>query len=192
MQHTSDKILQAALALMQNKGFQAVSVKEIAQHAEVSEMTVFRHFKTKMGVFELAVEKFSYIPSFKDIFAKQIVWDLEADLTLIAKSYLDSMNRNKAIFLIAIQERSDFPELQQVIAKNTMKLKDLIIAYFTSMQERNQMKETNVEVQAMIFLTTLYGYFSSTSLWEDHFLHEWEEPFFIHTIQLFCEALKNK
>jgi len=191
MQHTSDKILQAALALMQDKGFQAVSVKEIAQYAEVSEMTVFRHFKTKMGVFESAVEKFSYLPSFEEIFAKRIVWDLEADLTLIAKSYLDSMNRNKAIFLIAIQERSDFPELHQVIAKNTVKLKELIIAYFTSMQERNQMKETNVEIQAMIFLTTLYGYFSSTSLWKDHFLHEWEEPFFTHTIQLFCEALKK-
>ncbi|MFJ7933941.1 TetR/AcrR family transcriptional regulator [Sporosarcina sp. NPDC096371] len=191
MQNTSDKILQAALALMQDKGYQVVSVKEIAQHAEVSEMTVFRHFKTKMGVFEAAVERFSYIPSFEEIFAKQIVWDLETDLTLIAKSYLDSMNRNKSIFLIAIQERSDFPELNQVIAKNTMKLKDLIISYFTSMQERSRMKETNVEAQAMIFLTTLYGYFSSTALWKDHFLHEWEEPFFINTIDLFCEALKK-
>ncbi|MEK5040374.1 TetR/AcrR family transcriptional regulator [Sporosarcina sp. FSL K6-3457] len=191
MKNTSDKILQAALALMQDKGFQAVSVKEIAQHAEVSEMTVFRHFKTKMGVFESAVEKFSYIPSFEEIFAKQIVWDQEADLTLIAKSYLDSMNRNKSIFLIAIQERSDFPELHQVIAKNTMKLKGLIIAYFTSIQERNRMKETNVDAQAKIFLTTLYGYFSSTALWKNHFLHEWEEPFFTHTIRLFCEALQK-
>lgn len=47
MQNTSDKILQAALALMQDKGFQAVSVKEIAQHAEVSEMTVFAILKRK-------------------------------------------------------------------------------------------------------------------------------------------------
>ncbi|CAM3971052.1 TetR/AcrR family transcriptional regulator [Lederbergia lenta] len=191
MLNTSDKILQAALTLMQDKGYQSVSIKEIAHHAEVSEMTVFRYFKTKMGVFESAVEKFSYIPCFEKIFAEQIIWDLETDLTLIAKSYFDLMNKNKSIFLIAIQERSDFPELNQVIAKNTMKLKSLIISYFTSMQERNQMKEVNVEAQAIIFLTTLYGYFSSTSLWKDHFLHEWEESFLLNTIDLFCEALKK-
>ncbi|MFC5588976.1 TetR/AcrR family transcriptional regulator [Sporosarcina soli] len=191
MQNTSDKILQAALTLMQDKGYQSVTIKEIAQHADVSEMTVFRHFKTKMGVFESAVEKFSYIPRFEKIFAEYIVWDLETDLTLIAKSYFELMNKNKSIFLIAIQERSDFPELNQAIAKNTMKLKELIIAYFTSMQERNRMKETNVEAQAIIFLTTLYGYFSSTSLWKDHFLHEWEESFLSNTIHLFCEALEK-
>ncbi|MEK3886463.1 TetR/AcrR family transcriptional regulator [Bacillus sp. FSL K6-3431] len=191
MQNTSDKILQAALTLMQDRGYQTVSIKEIAQYAEVSEMTVFRHFKTKMGVFESAVEKFSYIPRFEEIFTNHIVWDLETDLTLIAKSYLESMNRNKSIFLIAIQERSDFPELNQAIAKNTMKLKSLIISYFTSMQERSQMKEVNVEAQAIIFLTTLYGYFSSTSLWKDHFLHDWEESFLLNTIDLFCEAFKK-
>ena len=191
MQNTSNKILQAALTLMQEKGYQKVSVKEIAQHAEVSEMTVFRHFKTKMGVFESAVEKFSYIPCFEEIFTNQIVWDLETDLTLIAKSYLDLMNRNKPIFLIAIQERSKFPELNEVIAKNTMKLKGLIVSYFRSMRERNRIQETNAEAQAIVFLTTLYGYFSSTSLWKDHFLHEWEESFLVNTIDLFCEALKK-
>ncbi len=191
MQNTSDKILQAALTLMQEKGYQKVSIKEIAQHAEVSEMTVFRHFKTKLGVFEAAVEKFSYIPCFEEVFTNQIVWDLEMDLTLIAKSYLNLMNKNKPIFLIATQERSEFPELNEAIAKNTRRLKDLIVAYFTSMQDRNRMKETNVEAQAIIFLTTLYGYFSSTSLWKNHFLHEWEESFLTNTIHLFCEALKK-
>lgn len=191
MQKTSDKILQAALTLMEDKGYQKVSIKEIAHQAEVSEMTIFRHFKTKMGVFESAVDKFSYIPSFKEIFEERIVWDLEKDLTLLATSYLQLMNKNKSIFLIAVQERSDFPELNQAIAKKTKELKDLIIDYFTSMQEKNRIKEIDIEAQAVIFLTTLYGYFSSTSLWKDHFLHEWEESFITNTIQLFCEALKK-
>lgn len=191
MQNTSDKILQATLTLMEDKGYQKVSIKEIAQQAEVSEMTIFRHFKTKMGVFESAVDKFSYIPCFEEIFGKRIVWDLKKDLTLLAKSYLQLMNKNKPIFLIAVQERSDFPELNEAIAKKTNELKDLIIDYFTSMQEKNRIKETDAEAQAIIFLTTLYGYFSSTSLWKEHFLHEWEESFVTNTIQLFCEALKK-
>lgn len=191
MKNTSDKILKAALLLMEEKGYQKVSIKEIAQQAEVSEMTVFRHFKTKMGVFEAAMEKFSYIPRFEQLFTNQIVWDLETDLALIAKSYLDLMTKNKSIFLIAIQERSNFPELNEAIAKDTMKLKALIIAYFITMQEKNKMKEIDVEAQAIVFLTTLYGYFSSTALWKDHFLHEWEQSFLRNTVNLFCTALNK-
>lgn len=191
MENTSDKILRAALVLMQEKGYQKVSVKEIAQHAGVSEMTVFRHFKTKMGVFEAAVEKSSYIPRFEELFTNQIVWNLKEDLLLIGKSYFNLMAKNKSIFLIAIQERSNFPELNEAIAKDTMKLKALIIMYFTSMQERNKVKEIDVEAQAIVFLTTLYGYFSSTALWKDHFLHEWEQSFLSNTVNLFYEALKK-
>lgn len=191
MSNTSDRILQAALDLMQDKGYQQVSVKEIAQYAEVSEMTVFRHFKTKLGVFEAAVEKFSYIPHFEEIFAYQIVWDLETDLRLIAKAYFELMNKNKSIFLIAVQERRSFPELNQVIAKHTLKLKELVANYLLSMKEKNQMKEMDMETQAVVFLTTLYGYFSSTVLWGEHALYEQEEPFLNNIITLFSQSLKN-
>lgn len=191
MESTSDKILKSALLLMEEKGYQKASIKEIAQRAEVSEMTVFRHFKTKMGVFEAAMKKCSYIPRFEELFTNLIVWDLKTDLTLIAKYYLELMTKNKSIFLIAIQERSNFPELNQVIAKDTMKLKSLIIAYFISMQEKNKVKEIDVEAQSIVFLTTLYGYFSSTVLWNEHFLHGWEEPFLLNTVNLFSEALKK-
>ncbi len=44
---TSDRILQSALQLMKEKGFQPVTIKEIADAANVSEMTIFRHFETK-------------------------------------------------------------------------------------------------------------------------------------------------
>lgn len=191
MRATSDKILQSALILMQVKGYQSVSIKEIAGHAKVSEMTVFRHFKTKMGVLKSAVERYSYIPCFEKIFEEKIVWDLEKDLKLIAESYLDLMHKNKSIFLIAIQERITLPELNQIITQNTKHLKGLLTSYFTTMQEKNKIKDLNTEEQAIIFLTTLYGYFSSTSLWEDHFLHEWKESFLVNTVNLFCKALNK-
>lgn len=191
METTSNKILLAALKLMEDHGYQAVSIKKIAQQANVSEMTVFRHFKNKLGVFEAAVEKYSYIPCFEELFTESIVWDLEKDLALIANAYLNLMHGNKSIFLIAIQERNNFPELHEVITKNTLQLKELIVGYFHSMQERNQIKETNAEAQAIIFLTTLFGYFSSTSLWKEHFLHDWKDPFLIHTIRLFCEGMRK-
>ncbi|UUZ83734.1 TetR/AcrR family transcriptional regulator [Paenibacillus sp. P26] len=49
---TADRILRATLQLMQERGFKSVTVKDIAQASEVSEMTVFRHFESKRGVLE--------------------------------------------------------------------------------------------------------------------------------------------
>jgi len=43
----SDRILHAALELFSERGFAAVSVQEIAQHAGLSKATVFHHFPNK-------------------------------------------------------------------------------------------------------------------------------------------------
>jgi TetR/AcrR family transcriptional regulator, mexJK operon transcriptional repressor len=63
-------------------------------------MTVFRQFGTKKGVLEAAIRKYSYVPSFKKIFDKELVYKLERDLYLIATSYLNLMESNMPIFLI--------------------------------------------------------------------------------------------
>ena len=41
---TADRILDAAIGLMNTKGYNPVSVREIAKAVGLSEMTVFRHF----------------------------------------------------------------------------------------------------------------------------------------------------
>ncbi len=63
-----------------------MTIKDIALHSGVSEMTVYRHFKTKLGLLEAAVQQFSYIPAFQRVFENDITWNLEKDLTLIAES----------------------------------------------------------------------------------------------------------
>src|SRR5699024_8203733 len=96
---TADRILKSALQLMKDKGFNLVTIKDIADVANVSEMTIFRHFDTKKGVLEAAIKKNTVVPSFKQTFDKDIVWNLERDLRLIAYLYLDLMESNESICL---------------------------------------------------------------------------------------------
>nr|WP_309101392.1 TetR/AcrR family transcriptional regulator [Fredinandcohnia onubensis] len=191
MTETSKRILQAALELMQERGFKSVTIKDIALTSGVSEMTVFRQFKTKKGVLEAAVENYSYIPRFEKIFDSEIVWDLEIDLELIANSYISLMKKNEPIFLISIQERNTMPELLDLISKNTLQLKDYLTEYFKVMQEKNKMVESNAEEQAMIFLITLYGFFSTTAINKNHFLNDWNDSFIKTSIHNFCFGLKK-
>lgn len=189
---TAERIIRSALQLMQDKGFKSVTIKDIAQTSEVSEMTVFRHFGTKKGVLEAAIKKYSYLPCFKNAFVENIVWDLEQDLYLIAQLYLDLMDKNQSIFLIAVQERTTMPELAGIISENTNQLKEYLANYFFTMQDKNKMVKTNAATEAMTFLTLLYGYFSSKALWKNQFISESKEEFLRNSVAAFCKGIMLK
>ncbi|MZQ81200.1 TetR family transcriptional regulator [Paenibacillus sp. 5J-6] len=188
---TSDRILNAALQLMQAKGFKSVTIKDIAIASEVSEMTVFRHFETKKGVLEEAVKKYSYIPSFKIIFEQKVIYELEQDLKLIATSFLDLMENNAAIYLIAIQERITMPELINLIAENTKQLQRFLTDYFLAMQDLKKMVVRDASKQAIVFLTLYYGFFSSTALWHSRFIRDTKEEFIENSVKTFCDGLQQ-
>ena len=50
VQRTHDAVLKAALRLVTKKGYQAVSVNQIAREAGVGKMTLYRHWSNKAGL----------------------------------------------------------------------------------------------------------------------------------------------
>lgn len=58
-------VLQASLTLFAQKGFENTSTSDIAKLAQVSEGTVFKHFKTKEGILQAILQPFIH-----DIFPK--------------------------------------------------------------------------------------------------------------------------
>lgn len=192
MQETNDRIISAALDLMQNDGFTSVTIKDIALSAGVSEMTVYRHFKTKKGLLEAAVQKFSYIPAFKTIFENSITWDLEKDLTLIAESYLQLMENNKPLYLIAVQEGERLSDLFGFILEHTEELLRYVTDYIVAMQKKDLVKAGDAGSQAFVFLTTLYGFFSSNALAAGRFQKIAKDAFVKQTVAAFCSGMKKE
>ncbi len=190
--NTADKILASALALMTERGYNNVSVKEIALTAGVSEMTVFRHFDTKMGILHSLIQTYSYIPYFENFFSHELTGHLKNDLQQIAHSYLTFMEKNKPIFLIAIQDRSILPELIDIISdNNTRQLQNLLASYFQKSIELGHMKkEVDTKGQAIVFLTGLFGFFVSNAIWENHFLKDQQENFVQNTVEVFMKGVQ--
>lgn len=54
---TRDKLLEAAIKLFAEKGFNGTTTKEIAEKAEVNEALIFRHFSTKRDLYCAIIEK---------------------------------------------------------------------------------------------------------------------------------------
>jgi TetR/AcrR family transcriptional regulator, mexJK operon transcriptional repressor len=189
---TADRILQSALQLMKNKGFSGVTIKDIADSSNVSEMTVFRHFETKRGVLEAAIKQNSVFTNLKQIIDENIVWDLEQDLELISNTYLDSMKNNEAICLIAVQERSTMPELVGLISGKTEQLKSFISEYFKEMQKREKMGKIDAYEQASALLTMLFGFFISRALWGTKFIDIEQSNFIKNSVRTICNGIKSE
>lgn len=51
-QETREKILSAARQLMAQKGYKGATTRKISELAGVNEVTIFRHFKTKVAILE--------------------------------------------------------------------------------------------------------------------------------------------
>ena len=187
---TSDRLLYAAINLIAEKGYKAVSTKEIAKEASVSEMTLFRHFGTKQGILEAAIDRFYYSTSMKEIFEKNIVWDLEKDLLMISKAYHTLMKKNQKVILIAFKEGNSVEGLYNQINKHPRQLKELLIYYFIEMQQQGKIKELdNVESVAMAYLYMLYGEFVSRNFVEGHQITSINgEEFIQTTVNLFVCA----
>ncbi|TGE32398.1 TetR/AcrR family transcriptional regulator [Desulfosporosinus sp. Sb-LF] len=155
--NTEDKILNASIVLFSQKGYNAVTTKEIAKEAGVSEMTLFRHFESKHNLFEKAFDKFVFSPEFRALF-EGLEWDLEKDLTKICSSYQDTLYKNQKIILMHLKNDELNPQFDATLFKFPNELKRLLSRYFEKMRDRGVIQE-NPEALATTFLTTNFGLF---------------------------------
>ncbi|HZK55590.1 MAG TPA: TetR/AcrR family transcriptional regulator [Desulfosporosinus sp.] len=155
--NTEDKILNASIILFSQKGYSAVTTKEIAKEAGVSEMTLFRHFESKHNLFDKAFDKFVFSPTFIALL-EGLEWDLEKDLNKICSSYQDTLYKNQNIILMHFRNEELNPDFDATLYKFPNEFKKLLCYYFEEMRNRGSIKE-NPETLAMSFLATNFGLF---------------------------------
>ncbi len=155
--NTEDKILNASIVLFSQKGYSAVTTKEISKEAGVSEMTLFRHFESKHNLFDKAFDKFVFSPTFIALF-EGLEWDLEKDLNKICSSYQDSLYKNQKIILMHFKNEDLNPNFNATLFRIPNEFKKLLCRYFEEMRIRGSINE-NPETLAMSFLATNIGLF---------------------------------
>ena len=108
---TRERILQATIELIMEKGFKGATTRAIAQKAGVNEITLFRHFNNKMGIVKAAFEKVSYVPSLSKAIKENVEWDLEKDLLMFSKLYQQLLYENRDLIMISLKEAALLSEL---------------------------------------------------------------------------------
>lgn len=189
---TKDRLLKATIDLMIMKGVKAVTTREIAERAGFSEMTLFRHFKSKQRLVEAAIERFYHKIEVTDILEKEVTYDLEEDLKLVSRTYHWYMDKNEEVVLLGIQERNTNPWIIESMTKNPREFKVFLLKYFDEMEKMGNIEKIDKEAQAMNFMWLNLGYFFAKFIAGDRVAQIPLERFVEESAKVFAEGLRKK
>lgn len=156
---TKDKIIEAAIELVNEKGYRGATTKEIAERAGLNEVTLFRHFGNKKGIVEAVIQKYGFVGVLENTFEEKVIWEAENDLKMLAREYQLLLEQKKAIILLSLKEAGKFPELDALIKHIPQKYVELLENYFEVMVKKGKIKKVDPSVVATNFLFINFGYF---------------------------------
>jgi len=188
-EETRGKILQATAGLMKRMSLKSVTTRAIAKEAGVNESTLFRHFGSKQGIVEAIVQRYSYMPVFRQLF-DQVQGDLEKDLVLISQAYQQYMKQHGEMVMIGLREAGTFDLLDENTAKVPKAFKERMMEYFKWMEQKGLLRKTDVEAQAMLFIWMNLGFFVSKSLYGNRITELGTDAFLEHSVATFARGLK--
>jgi AcrR family transcriptional regulator len=152
------RLLQAALELLAERGYRGATTKEVARRAGVSEVTLFRRFGSKEGLFKAALSTF--VPQgFLERLPRETA-PLEEGLGELLAAYLDLLEAHRALLPKLLSELLRHPELGQGEALPLRTAMGQAVALFRAKQEEGLLrKDEPPEELALAFLGPLLARF---------------------------------
>lgn len=150
MNDKRDQIIEAALLLFGEKGFSAVSIKEIAQLAGVSQVTIYNHFENKEGL----VEKVAAILMEEVLAAADQVYasDLPYEKKIIKAFDVCGSQTAQAIEQYFSRESLTDPKLAALILQAVNLRKEEIYLKFIDLGYTLQKIPSEIDKQSILFL----------------------------------------
>ena len=161
--NTEQKLLDAALKIFSQKGYEVTTAKNIAEEAGFSEITLFRRFKTKKKLYNTVlltnIEKFK-LDLGKYVFIERKFETPEEFLRFFIKNVAKVIWDNFEFFNLTVKERSEMSD--QVMAEITD-----FVAFYIEQNIPNQNLDYKIfgfDITTFIFRISLERYVGRTYL----------------------------
>lgn len=138
---TRDRLLKAAILVFSTEGYVGATTREIARVAEVSEVTLFRHFQSKEQLLSAVAQHITALRTEAFICQDEWTYDLRRDLLHYAKLHDDMLEEYEALFRMFIGEAHRHPtEAIEVLQQSFLPLREQLIAYLQICIERGSVR----------------------------------------------------
>lgn len=189
MDETSQKIIDAAMALVRDKGYVATTTKEIAKAAGVNECTLFRKFESKKDIVIQGANQTGWRADIAPEIFEKITWELETDLEMFMRAYMDRMTPDFVNLSIGLRAPQLYEETRQLIMKVPQTFLEAFTDYLNRMCARGKIPRKDFKALAMTVFSATFGYtFLSASFGKE--LTEVEKDEYIrNSVQMFAKGI---
>lgn len=158
MDETSQKIIDAAMALVRDKGYVATTTKEIARAAGVNECTLFRKFESKKDIVLQGANQAGWRANVTPEIFENVEWELQADLEMFMKAYIDRMTPDFVNLSIGLRAPQLYEETKQLIMKVPQAFLMTLTDYLNQMCEKGKIPEKDFKTLALTVFSATFGY----------------------------------
>lgn len=192
MDETSQKIIDATMSLVRDKGYVATTTKDIARVAGVNECTLFRKFQSKKDIVLKGVEQEKWRADVTPEIFKNVKWDLQSDLEMFMTEYVKRITPDFVNLSIGLRAPQLYEETAPFIMKVPQAFISSIIDYFNEMEEKGKIRHMDFECLAMTIFSSTFGYTFLKASFEYNLSETEKEEYIKKSVELFCNGIQTK
>ncbi|NOZ69978.1 MAG: TetR/AcrR family transcriptional regulator [Deferribacteres bacterium] len=162
---TKERLLGATLKLISTRGYLGATTREIAREAGVSELTLFRHFRSKERLFEEVLNTYTFLPRLRELLPELEGLPCDEALMSIGTGFLETLKERKSMVRIMFSEMNTYPEKVRRVHKRFIDETILTLAnYFRALQDRGRLRKFPHTTGARAFLGMVFSYFQTEEI----------------------------
>ena len=192
MDDTSQKIIDAAMSLVRDKGYVATTTKDIAKLAGVNECTLFRKFQSKKDIVLSGIEQEKWRGNLTTDVFKNLKWELAPDLKMFMTEYMNRITPDFVKLSIGLRAPQLYEDSAPLIMKVPKVFLSALVKYFNGMEQRGKIPHLDFECLAMSFFSSTFGYTFLTSSFENELLPISREQFINQTVRTFIDGIMHQ
>ena len=162
---TRDKLLEATLQLISEKGYLGATTREIAAKAGVSELTLFRKFGKKEKLFEEMLESYTFLPRLRDLIEEINEMPVKEGLNTIGTRFLKTLQERRPLAQIMLSEMSHYPQkVRRIYQQMIDNLAKTLKSYLEIRKDRGEVRPIDMDFVSYAFLRVLFMTFAYESI----------------------------
>lgn len=162
---TRESLLDAALELFGSRGFAGTTTKEIAKRAGVNEVTLFRTFGSKQGLYTAMFAERSLLPSVMEAVRFDSETPVDEMMTRNVEAVLRTLKENRHMFVVLLSDAWRQPRTRKMLGDVPMaKAIGFLSSSLKAQMDQGRLRRVDPDVAARALIGMVQGYFLTTYL----------------------------
>lgn len=192
MDETSQKIIDAAMSLVRDKGYVATTTKDIAREAGVNECTLFRKFRSKKDIVLSGMEQERWRGNLTPEAFRNIQWELAPDLEMFMTEYMNRITPDFVRLSIGLRAPQMYEEAAPLVMKVPQAFLSTLTEYFQEMERRGKLPNMDFECLALTIFSSTFGYTFLNASFGDQLFSVSREQYIRQSVQTFIQGIQNQ